>query len=179
MSKRIILKIGDVICVPLQDGNYAYLQYVYLGSSGTMIRVNDKISTTPCSIDRVKDFNNLLFNPVYVFLKDAVRELGWYRIGNVPCDDFKMPILKCTWYDNDTKKLLVYRLIKGEDLIDIDVATIEDPQYINFEPDFIYGGDSIEYRIREGVTPEGMELGAYACGTPANAPKRVIDDCAD
>ena len=175
MKKKIVLKIGDVFCIPLLDDKYAYCQYVYESASkASMIRVSNKISTKPMTVEELGDFNELLFEPVFAFLRDAVKDNNWFRIGNLNFNNFKIPTLKSCWYINETKQSVIFRLVNGNNFTIVDQVDILDPLYKNLEYDSIYVGESIEFRIRKGICEEGIEIGAYGIGMPIHAPLLLI-----
>ena len=102
--KRTILKIGDIFCIPLQTGQYAYGQLVFRDSTSEypyqfMVRIFDFFSKEIIDISEL-DTTRLLFPPVFTGLLGAIRDDAWYIIGRKPVEDFTFPLFRvCKFYD--------------------------------------------------------------------------------
>ena len=96
--KRTILKIGDIFCIPLQTGQYAYGQLVFRDATSEypyqfMVRIFNFFSKEIIDISEL-DATRLLFPPVFTGLLGAVQDKAWYIIGRKPVEDFAFPLFR-------------------------------------------------------------------------------------
>ena len=91
MGRRPLVKVGDVIQIPLSDGRRAYCQFVFEDKeNGDIIRVFDFFTKESEILDLKEiDISKLLFLPVYASIYWAVKDRGWKVIGSLPVDDYK------------------------------------------------------------------------------------------
>jgi hypothetical protein len=85
-----MVKVGDVIEIPLSDGRSAYAQYVHKDKMGPMIRIFDVLTDQKIPVEQLRKAR-LLFPPVITGLLAAIRTGLWKKIGHMPVQEFVYP----------------------------------------------------------------------------------------
>lgn len=152
VKKRIKPIIGDVYCISLSNGKYAYAQFLKLDSHGDLLRISNRISSTPRKLQDIGDFSELRFSPVYVH--DLISPLSsgeWTRIGNLPVIGYEPPPFKFSFSYSDPKDDFNFISIwNGKERVPIDANSRKLlPQY---EMDMGYSYVHIEERILNGFS---------------------------
>ncbi len=112
--KRIRLRVGDILQIPLPDGRRAYGQYVYHDDKmGPLLQVFDLITTETAQVAQLEGAGHL-FPPVITGLRAAVRTGLWTIIGHTDVKDFVYPNFVSTFYDERTGRARLWFLWNGE-----------------------------------------------------------------
>jgi len=130
------IKVGDIICIPLEDGRYGYCQYVYDDSGeGPLIQVYKAVGDKNISVDDILS-SGYLFGPVITGLFAAILNNVWRVIGYRKVENFKFPKFRATngdpsnvnslWFIYDGKK--EYRISPlPEECYDYEYLTVWSP----------------------------------------------------
>lgn len=94
-STAVRLKVGDIICIPLTDGRYAYGQYTgthenYPNSIGLHMAIFKEIYTIPIAITDI-NMSELLYPLLFVQIKGGLKYAGWRIIGRLPVPNYELP----------------------------------------------------------------------------------------
>ncbi len=134
-------KPGDVLRVPLPDGQFGYLHYVMFDDdfykAGSLVVALDRITTEP--LDSAEPLSGIdwLFGPVYVGIWAGQKMEGWKLIGRLPVTPFEMPSFRYPADDLRPGKKTSWRIISPKG----DFYVGERPQeYRNLE---MFSGESI------------------------------------
>jgi hypothetical protein len=111
-----MVRVGDVIEIPLSTGYKAFAHFVHRGKMGLMIRVYDFFTKEDIDIQVLRDVPQL-FPPVITGLTAALRIGLWKKIGKIPVCEFVHPkfvstlfglkegkTVATTWYLYDGEK---------------------------------------------------------------------------
>jgi hypothetical protein len=108
-----MVRVGDVIEIPLSTGYKAFAHYVHRGKMGPLIRVYDYFSKEDIDIDVLRNVPQL-FPPVITGLTAALREGLWKKIGKIPVSEFVCPYFVSTFHDTQSGKAGIWFLHDGE-----------------------------------------------------------------
>ena len=90
-------KVGACFLIPLNDGRYAYCQYVHWHEQmGPLFKIFDLITTTPVEIESL-DGKKALFPPVFIGLGSAIKSGRWKQFGLLGIEDFSFPKFRQTF----------------------------------------------------------------------------------
>lgn len=145
------LRIGDIFEVPLSDGRKAYGQYVLADKkNGPMVRIFNLVTTNNVPIEKLINLS-LLFPPIFVGLKAAIKIGQWKVIGNSPVNDFNYPCFISAMYDSVNKKMGMWYLWNGAEYTPIGHKLPE--EYKKFEQLVVWAPGDVEKRIETGINP--------------------------
>ncbi len=151
MSGKSVSKnpiIGDIIRIPLENGNY-YCHYVYDHEShGPLIKVFEYLGDEP-SQEQLRNAS-ILLGPVFCNIFRPLKLKRWEIAGHIEITDFKPPLFLNVirgkegvifgywlWGNGKEKKL-------GANV---------PREYLNLELDIIWSAEGLEERIKTGVNP--------------------------
>ncbi len=157
------LQVGDVFCVPLSDGRYAYAHYIYYDDQkgdavkpaghGPLIRIFNQVSDEVLPLEKVVSREEL-FPPVFGGLHAAVKSGAWKKIDHLPVTNFIYPTFRITsgtgpgtYHD--------WRLWDGHKIIFLGDLPEEDQK---LELLMGWTAGMIETRITTGKNPFNQEL---------------------
>ncbi len=176
--KRVQLKTGDVLQIPLADRTFVLAQIVLLDLSkgaplNPIIRVVNgfyQMAEKPI-IDQI-DLTDQLFPPVIVSVRAAVSEGIWHRVGNADVKNFKYPQFLSTYYSELTGKAGVWYLIDGNCAYKIGLTIPESYKELEFR--VVLSPFDVMERIRtRNVTFPFGELIKHNKFTPLGQSKAV------
>ena len=179
--KRVRLKTGDIIQIPLSDGTYAIAQIVmYNFKKGAplnpLLRVlkgRYKIGEE-VDLDNV-DLNDELFPPVITGVIPAVREGLWNKIGFRKVKDFTYPNFIGTNWSQVTGEAGIWYLRNASGAFVIGKELPE--EYKKYEYYAIISPYDIMDRIETGIRPFPYEdLIMYNKFTPITNPREMTDE---
>lgn len=91
-------KVNDYYAVPLPDGRFGHLQYVYKDPMrGDFVQVSSMIAADrPCSTEDLRE-GHPMFPPVITAVAVGIRIGGWIFLGNAaPAEEFRFPTFRST-----------------------------------------------------------------------------------
>jgi len=147
-SIRILLDPGDCFSIPLEDGTFAFGQYLLSHPKvGTLIRVFDlRSSTRDVAVDDLKR-SKLLFAPIFVGLNPPVRSGRWKKVGAFPIeDDFEFPRFRASLLLRDTENT-DWKIWDGRSYTQLGRLT---PEFKHLELKCVYAYGDVERRILTG-----------------------------
>lgn len=146
------LRLGDIVEIPLSNGQRAFCQYAHRDKMGPIVRVFDLIAEAgdEIAIEHFKDAN-LLFRPVITGLFAAVRTGLWKVIGHLPVSDFQYPDFISALYNPETGKYGNWYLWNGVE--DILIGGELPQTYHHLERLVVWHPISLAERIETGDNP--------------------------
>jgi hypothetical protein len=109
-----MVRVGDILELPLKDGYKAYGQYISKSKMGPLIQIFDLIlKDEPFSIEMVKTAKPL-FPPIITGLTAAVREKLFIVVGKMPVIGFQHPVFVSCYWNQTTGKAHKWFFWDGE-----------------------------------------------------------------
>jgi hypothetical protein len=97
MTEKPTIQLGDVYRIPLNDGRYAYCQYIHENKElGSMVQVFSLLTPQPLEIADPLRESDAMFSPVFVALRVIAQSGRWPRIGSLPLKPFSFPRFRLT-----------------------------------------------------------------------------------
>ena len=114
--KRVVLKNGDILLIPLSDSQAALGQIVMLdlrpkAPLNPLLRVVKGIyDPNDIDLDNI-DFTDGLFPPIITGVGAAVKTGLWKKIGNKPVENFSYPKFIQSWYSEKNGEVSIWYLV--------------------------------------------------------------------
>ncbi len=108
-----MMRIGDIVEIPLSDQRMAYAQYIIRDRMGLIIQVFDFIADTKPDLKLLMQ-SRPLFPPIITGLFAAVKTGYWKKIGSQRAEVIQYPGFVSTLYDQKTGKASIWFYWDGE-----------------------------------------------------------------
>ncbi|MCC6604820.1 MAG: immunity 26/phosphotriesterase HocA family protein [Anaerolineae bacterium] len=155
---RKTLKVGDIFEIPLSDGRKACGQYVRADKdNGPVIRIFDLITKDDMKIDEIVNAP-VMFPPIVVGLKAAIKSGLWTIIGNLPVTDFVPPNFISAMYNSISDKVGMWYLWDGIESKFIPIGNKLPEEYRGLEQLVVWAAEDVTKRIETGVNPLDRRL---------------------
>ncbi|MBC7927847.1 MAG: hypothetical protein H7039_19550 [Bryobacteraceae bacterium] len=141
-----LASIGECFAVPLANGNFGHVQYVYQHELlSCLIQVFDAITDSPTSAEHLVSARPL-FPPIFVGLYPPVRSGRWRRMGYFVTIDFQFPLFR---HRHGVLGGLppIWKLWDGLNYSDVQELT---PEFMSLEVACVYSAVDVEERILTG-----------------------------
>jgi len=150
--KKMKLKIGDIVEVPLSNGRKAYGKYVFWDKKmGPLLQIFDLlIVDNDINLAELEDAKHL-FPPVITGLFAAVKTGLWKVVGNLPVSSFEYPGFISNLYDEKTGMAGTWYLWNGRESIRLGYLLPE--KYKKFEYLVVWSPMDVVDRIETGAYP--------------------------
>ncbi len=161
-----MIRIGDIVEIPLSDQKKAYAQYIIRDRMGPIIQVFDYIALARPELDLIVQ-SKLLFPPIITGLFAAIKAGFWKKIGSKKVGDILHPGFVSTLYDQETGRASIWFYWDGEKSTRLGpVLPIE---YKNKEYLMVWDPHDVVHRIETGEYPfPYRDLILYNKFTPRN-----------
>jgi hypothetical protein len=149
--KRVKLRVGDILGIPLSDGRTAFGQYMHWDKKmGPLVQIFDLVTVHEIQPEQLENAEPL-FPPIFTGLFAAVRTGFWKVIGHRNIVDFIYPEFVSTFYDEKTGKARLWFLWDGEHSTRIGYKL--PPEYKQLEYLVVWDPHDIVARIETGEYP--------------------------
>lgn len=92
--KKSTISLGDCFEIPLENGSYAYGQYVFWDREyGPLCRIFDVVSNQRLTLEVVRGCG-WMFPPVYIGFGSVFKTGVWRIIGATTTDGFEFPLFR-------------------------------------------------------------------------------------
>lgn len=142
-----MLRIGDVVEIPLSDQRKAYAQYIIRDRMGPIIQVFKYIHIMRPELDLILN-SGALFPPVITGLSAAVKTGFWKKIGSKKVEDICYPGYVSTLYDQKTGKATIWYYWDGKKSIRLGPDLPE--EYKTKEYLMVWDPHDVVHRIETG-----------------------------
>ena len=146
----MVIRIGDVVEIPLSDKKKAYAQYIVRDRMGPIIQVFAHIDFVRPELDLVLN-SGALFPPIITGLFAAVRTGFWKKIGSKRVEEVRYPGFISTLYDQKTGEAAIWYYWDGEKSIRLGVELPE--EYKTKEYLIVWDPHDVVHRIETGEYP--------------------------
>jgi hypothetical protein len=146
-----MIRIGDIIQIPLSNQRNAFGQYVYNDKvMGPLLQIYKPTLNDDFDLDLLRKIN-WLFPPIITGLHWAVRQGMWTVIDRAKVSEFSYPKFIRTLYDEKTGKASVWYLWEGKESIRLGPKLSR--EYRKLEYLVVWSPFDIVERIETGVYP--------------------------
>ncbi len=153
MSRRPLVKIGDIFEIPISNNRKAFGQYIYYDEKqGPLIQVFDYYLKNNEGVDLnsiVK--SKMLFPPIIVGLTAAIRNKLWNIVGNKSIENFIYPGFVSTLRNPKTNEATIWFYWDGSKWINLGKKLKN--EYKKKEFLAVYSPYDIPERIETGKKP--------------------------
>lgn len=142
-----MVKLGDIIEIPLENGRKGYAQYVIRDPMGPMIQVLDFIQANRPELDAILGAHPL-FPPIITGVFAAIRSGFWTKIGNREPIINQHPGFISTLYDQKRGEAGIWYFWNGEKSIRLGEKLPE--EYKDKEFLMVWDPHDVVHRIETG-----------------------------